>query len=106
LDDPALKERITGPKSVRDQAQADAERTAAALESAGQHHGQLWCGGSRLAVQLSAIVTRVEVNDMMQTERDCRVEAMSSLFAASSDGRSFVRGHGVNLFRLHLRLVL
>ena len=36
LDDPALKDRIAGLKSTRDQAQADAERTAAALESAGQ----------------------------------------------------------------------
>jgi hypothetical protein len=36
LDDPALKDRIAGLKSTRDQAQADAERTVAALESAGQ----------------------------------------------------------------------
>lgn len=35
LDDPALKDRIAGLKSVRDQAQAEAERTAAALESNG-----------------------------------------------------------------------
>ena len=36
LDDPALKDRIAGLKAIRDQAQADAERTAAVLESAGQ----------------------------------------------------------------------
>ena len=36
LDDPALKDRMAGLKSVRDQAQAEAERTAAALESNGQ----------------------------------------------------------------------
>ncbi len=36
LDDPALKDRIAGLKSTREQAQADAERTAAVLESAGQ----------------------------------------------------------------------
>mgnify|MGYP005810073993 CR=1 FL=1 len=35
LDDPALKDRIAGLKSVRDQAQAETERTAAALESNG-----------------------------------------------------------------------
>ena len=35
LDDPALKDRIAGLKSVRDQAQAEAEQTAAALESNG-----------------------------------------------------------------------
>ena len=36
LEDPALKDRIASLKSVRDQAQAEAERTAAALESKGQ----------------------------------------------------------------------
>jgi site-specific DNA recombinase len=36
LDDPALKERIAGLKATRDQAQADAERAVALLESAGQ----------------------------------------------------------------------
>ncbi|HTT81510.1 MAG TPA: recombinase zinc beta ribbon domain-containing protein [Stellaceae bacterium] len=36
LDDPALKERIAGLKVIRYQAQADAERTQAMLESAGQ----------------------------------------------------------------------
>ncbi len=36
LDDPALKERIASLKAIRDQAQADAERAAAMLESSGQ----------------------------------------------------------------------
>ena len=36
LDDPALKERITGLKAIRDQAQADADRAQAMAESAGQ----------------------------------------------------------------------
>ena len=36
LDDPALKERIAGLKAIRDQAQADAERAQAMLESSGQ----------------------------------------------------------------------
>jgi site-specific DNA recombinase len=36
LGDPALKERITALKATRDQAQADAERAVALLESAGQ----------------------------------------------------------------------
>ena len=36
LDDPALKDRIAGLKSIRDQAQADADRALAMAESAGQ----------------------------------------------------------------------
>ena len=36
LDDPALKERVASLKAIRDQAQADAERAAAMLESSGQ----------------------------------------------------------------------
>ncbi|HEX3865045.1 MAG TPA: hypothetical protein VHY35_25440 [Stellaceae bacterium] len=36
LDDPALKERIASLKAIRDQAQADAARAAAMLESSGQ----------------------------------------------------------------------
>ncbi len=35
LDDPALKDRVARLKSVRDQAQAEAERAAAVLNSAG-----------------------------------------------------------------------
>ncbi len=36
LDDPALKERVASLKAIRDQAQADAARAAAMLESSGQ----------------------------------------------------------------------
>ena len=36
LDDPVLKERVANLKAIRDQAQADANRTAAMLESSGQ----------------------------------------------------------------------
>jgi hypothetical protein len=36
LDDPALRDRITSLKALRDQAQADAERAQAMLESTGQ----------------------------------------------------------------------
>ena len=36
LDDPALRDRIAGLKSTRDQAQCDAERAVAVLESTGQ----------------------------------------------------------------------
>jgi site-specific DNA recombinase len=36
LDDPALKERLTSLKAIRDWAQADAARAAAMLESSGQ----------------------------------------------------------------------
>jgi len=36
LNDPALKERVTSLKAIRDQAQVDAERAAALLESSGQ----------------------------------------------------------------------
>ena len=37
LDDPALKERLVSLKAIRDQAQADAARAAAMLETSGQH---------------------------------------------------------------------
>ncbi len=47
LDDPALKDRIAGLKAIRDQAQAEAERTAAALEStANKPSRRRWCGSS------------------------------------------------------------
>ncbi len=36
LNDPALKERVASLKAIRDQAQVDAERAAATLESSGQ----------------------------------------------------------------------
>jgi site-specific DNA recombinase len=36
LDDPALKERVASLKTIRGQAQADAERAVAMLESSGQ----------------------------------------------------------------------
>ncbi len=36
LDDPALKERLADLKAIRDQAQVDAERAAAMLESSGR----------------------------------------------------------------------
>ena len=36
LEDPALKDLITGSKSIREQVEAEAERTATALQSAGQ----------------------------------------------------------------------
>jgi len=36
LGDPALKERVANLKAIRDQAQADANRTAAMLESSGR----------------------------------------------------------------------
>jgi site-specific DNA recombinase len=35
LDDPALKDRIDGPKAIRDQAKADAERAQAMLDNSG-----------------------------------------------------------------------
>jgi site-specific DNA recombinase len=37
LDDPALKERVASLKAIRDQAQTDADRTVAMLESSAQH---------------------------------------------------------------------
>jgi hypothetical protein len=36
LDDPALKDRMAGPKTIRDQAQADANRAQAMADSTGQ----------------------------------------------------------------------
>ena len=78
LDDPALKDRIAGLKSVRDQAQTEAERTAAALEGAGQQtitpamvrkfaetarERMRLAGGGYRRDHLRALAQRVEVAD-------------------------------------------
>jgi hypothetical protein len=78
LGDPALKDRSAGLKLVRDQAQTEAERTAATLESAGQQTitpAMVWkfaatareririTGGGYRRDHLRALAQRVEVGD-------------------------------------------
>ena len=78
LDDPALKERIVSLKAIRDQAQADAARAAAMLETSGQqaitpHMVQRFArtareriridGGGYRRDHLRALAQRVEVAD-------------------------------------------
>ena len=94
LDDPALKDRIAGLKSVRDQAQAEAERTAAALENNG--HQTITpamvrkfaatareririAGGGYRRDHLRALAQRVEVADgevqIMGSKKICNAHA-------------------------------
>jgi DNA invertase Pin-like site-specific DNA recombinase len=78
LDDPALKERVTSLKAIRDQAQADATRAAAMLETSGHqaitpHMVQRFArtareriridGGGYRRDHLRALAQRVEVAD-------------------------------------------
>ncbi len=78
LNDPALKERVASLKAIRDQAQADAARAAAMLESSGQqsitpHMIQKFArtareriridGGDYRRDHLRALAQRVEVAD-------------------------------------------
>jgi hypothetical protein len=66
LDDPALKDRIAGLKSIRDQAQADADRAQAMAESAGQQ-----------------AITPAMVQKLARTAREC----------IRTDGGGYRRGH-------------
>ncbi|HTT99743.1 MAG TPA: zinc ribbon domain-containing protein, partial [Rhizomicrobium sp.] len=78
LDDPALKERIASLTAIRDQAQADAARAAAMLESSGQQaitpqmvQKFAWTARERIRIDsggyrrdhLRALAQRVEVAD-------------------------------------------
>ena len=46
LDDPVLKERVANLKAIRDQAQADANRTAAIWSRQGRRSRRRWSEGS------------------------------------------------------------
>jgi site-specific DNA recombinase len=77
LDDPALKERIASLKAIRDQAQADAVRATAMLETSGQQaimpqmvhtfaraaRERIKIGGGYRRDHLRALAQRVEVAD-------------------------------------------
>ncbi len=98
LDDPELKERIAGLKSVRDQARADAERTADALEGAGQQtvtqamvrtfaatarERMRIVGGGYRRDHLRALAQRVEVADSEVRIMGSRSDLLRTLAAAS-----------------------
>ena len=98
LDDPALKERIAGLKAIRAQAQADAERAQAMLESSGQQavtpamvrkfartareRMRLQGGGYRRD-HLRALAQRVEVADKEVRIMGSKSDLLRTLAAAS-----------------------
>lgn len=99
LDDPALKERISGLKAIRDQAQTDADRIEAALDGAGhqvvtpemidafarkaRERLRLENGGYRRD-HLRALAQRVEVADKEVRIMGSKSELLRTLVAASS----------------------
>lgn len=99
LDDAALKERIAGLKTIRDQAKADAERTQASLDSDGndtvspemigalartaRKRIRLENGGYRRD-HLRALAQRVEVADREVRIMGTKSELLRTLVAASS----------------------
>ena len=99
LDDPALKERIAGLKAIRDQAQADAERAQAMLESVGatSHHAghgpasspatarerMRIDGGGYRRDHLRALAQRVEVADGEVRIMGSKSDLLRTLAAAS-----------------------
>ncbi|MFZ5617700.1 MAG: recombinase family protein [Pseudomonadota bacterium] len=106
LDDPALKERIAGLKALRDQANADAERTQASLDNDGnqavgvdmirtfahtaRERLRLENGGYRRD-HLRALAQRVEVADKEVRIMGTKSELLRTLVAASS-GKSAAVG--------------
>ena len=99
LDDPALKERVASLKALRDQAKADAERTQAALDSAGNQvispdmiMAFACTARERLRLEngryrrdhLRALTQRVEVADQEVRIRGSKSELLRTLVAASS----------------------
>ena len=105
LDDPALRERIAGLKSVRDQAQADMERTAAALESAGQRtitpamvqkfaataRERIRLGSGYRRDHLRALAQRVEVADGEVRIMGSKSNLLRTLAAASGVKSAILR---------------
>ncbi len=101
LDDPALKERITGLKAIRDQAKAAAERASAMLDSTSQQvitpamlrkfaltareHIRLPGGGYRRD-HLRALAQRVEVNDGEVRIMGSKGNLLRTLAAGSGEG--------------------
>ncbi len=104
LDDPALKERVASLKAIRDQAQADAARAAAMLESSGQQAitpqmVQKFArtareriridGGGYRRDHLRALAQRVEVAD-----REVRIIGSKSDLLQNADRRRLGRKTG------------
>ncbi len=106
LDDPALKERIAALKALRDQAQSDADRIQAALDSIGnqvvtpemigafahkaRERLRLENGGYRRD-PLRALAQRVEVANKQVRIMGLKSELLRTLVAASS-GKSAAFG--------------
>jgi len=99
LDDPALRDRIAGLKSTRDQAHTDAGRAAAALQSAGQQtitpamvrtfaataRERIRIAGSGYRREhLRALAQRVEVADSEVRIMGSKNDLLRTLAAASS----------------------
>ncbi len=99
LDDPALKERIVSLKAIRDQAQGDAARAAAMLETSGQqaitpHMVQRFAkpareritidGGGYRRDHLRALAQRVEVADHEVRIIGSKNNLLQTLTAAAS----------------------
>ena len=97
LDDPALKDRIAGLKAIRDQAQADAERAGALLESSGQQaitpemvrrfaetaRRRMRTAGGYRRDHLRALAQRVEVADHEVRIMGSKNSLLRTLTAAS-----------------------
>ena len=99
LDDPALKERIVSLKAIRDQAQADAARAAAMLETSAQQAITPQMvrrfartareriridGGGYRRDHLRALAQRVEVDAQELRIMGSKSELLRTLVAASS----------------------
>jgi site-specific DNA recombinase len=105
LDDPALKDRIAGLKAIRDQAQADAQRSQAALEGSGQAIPATMLrtfarkarerirmdGGGYRRDHLRALAQRVEVADKEVRIMGSKSNLLRTLVAASGE-KSAVHG--------------
>ncbi|WP_449255500.1 recombinase zinc beta ribbon domain-containing protein [Bosea sp. (in: a-proteobacteria)] len=106
-DDSVARDRIAGLKAVRDQAQADADRIEAALESEGgeaistdmlksfarkaRERIRLEDGGYRRD-HLRALAQRVEVDDAEARIMGSKSELLRTLVAAASGGKSTAFG--------------
>lgn len=106
-DDSVARDRIAGLKAVRDQAQADADRIEAALESEGgeavtadmlksfarkaRERIRLEDGGYRRD-HLRALAQRVEVDDAEARIMGSKSELLRTLVAAASGGKSAAFG--------------
>lgn len=117
-DDSVARDRIAGLKAVRDQAQADADRIEAALESEGgeavtadmlksfarkaRERIRLEDGGYRRD-HLRALAQRVEVDDAEARIMGSKSELLRTLVAAASGGKSAAFGVHSSVLRWRAR---